>query len=241
MLTLRAPLSSLFPPTQPAGGGAWSDDSGGAGGWRESHRVVDTGLLRLGWGLGAALDPPLLRECPGAAGTRKFHLLWLWDQKSEVRVLAGPCALPGRVLPAPASFPCSPWSVPQPSFPCSSHHPLCVPRFPLLISTPAYGLRSPSQVLGVRTPLPVIVEAQLTLPQLPLFLACALATCLPHSSCCPHSRSRTIGTLKYPTSREAPPPRDSWVSAPACRPCASTPGGHSLFYLEERNFCLGVT
>lgn len=89
---------------------------------------------------------------------------------------------------------------------------------------------------GRRTPQPVNVEARLSLPQLPLFLACVPVTCLPHGSCCPHCRSRSIETLKYRTSREATPPRDSWVAAPACRPGTSTPGGAQTVLFGGKEF-----
>lgn len=57
MLTLRAPLSSLFPPAQPAGWGAWSDESGGAGGLEGKPQGGGRGSAEVELGAWCGLGP----------------------------------------------------------------------------------------------------------------------------------------------------------------------------------------
>ena len=152
VLTLGAPLSSLFPSAQPAGWGASSDESGGAGGWRKPQDGEHgSGGAELGAWCGLGPTAAAVSVSRGCWNTQ-ISPATLWEPKSEVRVSAGPCALtrlPGRVLPAPASSRRSPGPVPQPSSPRSARHPLSAPIFPLLTSTPACGLRAHPSDLSV--------------------------------------------------------------------------------------------
>lgn len=141
-INLRSPLSLPVSSHAACRGGAWSDDSGGAGGLEGKPQGGGHGATEVGLG---AWCGPWTRHCyvsvPGCWHTQIPSFMALGPKVGSQGAGRGPAPSPGREFSQlPPAFRALPVVCPTAVFSCSSHHPLCVPRFPLSSAPQLMGL-----------------------------------------------------------------------------------------------------